>query len=129
MRIARTSPVDLHALGGALDEVARAMAFHGGGLELIEVSSDGAVEVQFDGLCRGCMFRPLTLYGTIIPTLSQVPGVSSVRARGVRISEESAERLATALSFSPEKSGAFRYGGSPLAHDATSESRAEQWDG
>jgi Fe-S cluster biogenesis protein NfuA len=87
------APINRSELTKAIEEVCRIMKIHGGAIRLSDVTNDGAVEVQFEGLCSGCAIRPLTLYATIIPTLERVEGVTSVRARGVRLSEESARSL------------------------------------
>ncbi len=90
---AAAPPIDRAALEQRIDEVCRLMSAHAGAIELVEVSSRGAVRVRFTGMCAGCLFRPLTMRGTIEPALRAVPGVSAVAADGARISEEAAERL------------------------------------
>lgn len=84
-----------------LDYLSRLMNTHAGGLELVELDADGRVTVSFTGMCTGCPFRPLTMAGTIRPGLLTVDGVTSVRAKGSRISEEAEERLAAAIAQSP----------------------------
>jgi Fe-S cluster biogenesis protein NfuA len=87
------APVDRAALEQRIVDVCRVMSAHAGAIELLDVSPLGAVRVRFTGMCAGCMFRPLTMRGTIEPALRAVPGVSAVAADGARISEEAAERL------------------------------------
>lgn len=87
------SAVDRPGLERRVAQVSRAMATHGGGLELVEVSARGAVRLRFTGLCAGCQLRPLTFTETIEPAVRTVPGVRSVHADGARISEEAAMRL------------------------------------
>jgi Fe-S cluster biogenesis protein NfuA len=77
-----------------VDEICQVMGAHAGGIELVDVSPRGAVRVRFTGMCSGCPFRPLTMRGTILPMLSELPGVTAVHADGARISEEAAERMA-----------------------------------
>jgi Fe-S cluster biogenesis protein NfuA len=86
-------PVDRAALELRIDEVCRLMSAHAGAIQLVDVSALGAVRVRFTGMCTGCMFRPLTMRGTIEPALAGVTGVTAVHADGARISEEAAERL------------------------------------
>lgn len=86
-------PVDHAALEQRIDDVCRLMSAHAGAIELVEVSARGAVRVRFTGMCTGCMFRPLTMRGTVAPALSAIAGVTAVHADGARISEEAAERL------------------------------------
>ena len=73
------------------------MRFHGGAIEVVDVSDSGVVDVRFLGMCQGCPIRPLTLHGTIAPRIGRVEGVVEVRARGVRIADETAGRLIAAL--------------------------------
>jgi Fe-S cluster biogenesis protein NfuA len=77
------------------------MAPHAGEVELIEVTTDGHVELRFGAMCSGCPYRPLTMSRTIRPALLAVPGISSVSASGSRISEEAERRLAEALASGP----------------------------
>jgi Fe-S cluster biogenesis protein NfuA len=91
--LAAAPPIDRAALERRIDEVCRLMSAHAGAIQLIDVSALGAVRVRFTGMCTGCMFRPLTMRGTIEPALSAIAGVTAVHADGARISEEAAERL------------------------------------
>jgi Fe-S cluster biogenesis protein NfuA len=94
---ARRSAIDPEELARAVEDVCLVMKFHGGAIEVVEVGDAGVVDVRFLGMCQGCPIRPLTLHGTIIPRIGQVPGVTEVRARGVRIADETAGRLIAAL--------------------------------
>lgn len=85
--------VDLGVLEMRIAAVARRLALHVGTIELCEVSDDGAVEIAFGGMCTACPSRPITLAATVRPALLDVPGVTSVRARGVRISADAERRL------------------------------------
>jgi Fe-S cluster biogenesis protein NfuA len=91
--LAAVPPVDHVALERRIDDVCRLMSAHAGAIELVDVSASGAVRVRFTGMCTGCMFRPLTMRGTVAPALSAIAGVTAVHADGARISEEAAERL------------------------------------
>jgi Fe-S cluster biogenesis protein NfuA len=95
------STVDVPALERRLAQVCAVMRSHAGAVELVEVGLDGVVELRFTGMCQGCPFRPLTMHGTIVPALMEVPGVTEVRAAGARISEFAAERLRVALGDRP----------------------------
>ena len=90
---AAAPPVDRAALELRIAEVCRVMSAHAGAIQLLDVSALGAVRVRFTGMCTGCLFRPLTMRGTIEPALSAIAGVTAVHADGARISEEAAERL------------------------------------
>lgn len=90
---AATGPVDRDALLARIDQVSAAIGAHAGAIELLEVSAAGVVRVRFTGMCTGCLFRPLTMMGTVEPALLTVPGVSAVEAAGTRISTEAATRM------------------------------------
>ena len=81
---AATSVVDHELLTERVRQVSAVMRSHAGAIELVDVSPAGVVELRFTGMCQGCPFRPLTMYGTIIPALLAVPGVTDVRAPGAR---------------------------------------------
>ena len=85
--------VDRDALLARIDQVSAAIGAHAGAIELLEVSEAGAVRVRFTGMCTGCLFRPLTMMGTVEPALLEVPGVTAVEAAGARISSEAAARM------------------------------------
>jgi Fe-S cluster biogenesis protein NfuA len=84
---------DGHQLARRVAQVSRAMAAHGGGIDLVGVDARGQVRVRFTGLCAGCQLRPLTFTETIEPAITALPGVTGVRADGARISEEALTRL------------------------------------
>ena len=90
---ARTSStVDMEALHAQIDHLCRVMTTHAGAIELVRVDEHGVVEVRFVGMCQGCALKPVTLYGSIVPVLLEVPGVTDVRAQGVCLSEATVER-------------------------------------
>jgi Fe-S cluster biogenesis protein NfuA len=59
---------------------------HGGELSLVSVV-DGMVTLRFEGACRGCPLRPVTLLSLIRKPLLRVPGVTNVQAVGLKITE------------------------------------------
>lgn len=85
--------VDRELLQQRIEQVCRVMSAHAGGIELLDVSSNGAVRLRFNGMCTGCLFRPLTMQGTIEPALLEVPGVTTVEAAGARLSHEATTRM------------------------------------
>jgi Fe-S cluster biogenesis protein NfuA len=89
--------VEVAALQARIDQVNAVMRSHGGRLELIGVDLHGVVELRFAGMCQGCPFRPVTMHATVVPALSEVQGVTEVRADGTRVSEFAAERLRAAF--------------------------------
>jgi Fe-S cluster biogenesis protein NfuA len=91
------SPVDRDRLNARVRQVRALMNAHAGGVELVDVTATGVVRLRFTGMCTGCIFRPLTMAGTIAPALMELPGVTGVQADGARISEEAAARMARYL--------------------------------
>jgi Fe-S cluster biogenesis protein NfuA len=85
--------VDREALDARIGQVSAAIGAHAGAIELLDVSEAGAVRVRFTGMCTGCLFRPLTMMGTVEPALLEVPGVTAVEAAGTRVSAEAAARM------------------------------------
>jgi Fe-S cluster biogenesis protein NfuA len=73
--------------------VSHLLAAHGGGIELIPSARDDVVRVRFNGLCRTCPMKPLTVARIVRPVLGDLEGVSSVEVEGCRISEEAERRL------------------------------------
>lgn len=97
-------------MGAPLDEavvrVNTAMRTHGGGIEVVAAGEGcGDVEVRFTGMCCGCPWKALTWTATVEPALRAVPGVRTVSASGVRISEEAADRLAAYRAMAPGAPG------------------------
>lgn len=93
--------VDRTTLEQRIRQVNAVMRSHAGAIELVGADPHGVVEVRFTGMCQGCPFRPLTMHGTIIPALLDVPGVTEVWAAGARISEFAQDRLRAALGDRP----------------------------
>ncbi len=85
------------ALADAVVWINGRMRSHGGGIEVVQATEDGAVEVRFIGMCCGCPWKPLTWFGTVEAALRAVPGVVSVAAAGTRISDEAESRLRATL--------------------------------
>jgi Fe-S cluster biogenesis protein NfuA len=104
--VSATPPVgvDLALLDMRLTQLRRLMNTHAGTVALRSVSNEGVVTLQFGGMCQGCAFRPVTLFGLLSPAIQSIPGVTGVRVEGVRVSDEAAARALAAL----------RENGSPL---------------
>ena len=86
-----------------LGELAPLLDAHAGGVEILDVTAGGSVELRFTGMCTGCPYRPLTMAATLRPALLRVPGVTHVVAEGSRISAEAEERLAGYLAAAPSR--------------------------
>jgi Fe-S cluster biogenesis protein NfuA len=90
---------DAHAVNSAalrdrVQDVSHLLGIHAGGIELAAVTAEGDVQVSFTGMCTGCPYRAVTLATTIVPAITELEGVRSVHADGVRVSEHAARRLA-----------------------------------
>jgi len=85
-------------LSQSLEELQNVLAVHAGGIELVEVTSDGTVRLRYTGMCTGCLARPLTTATIVRPFLLALEGINAVEIEGSRISEEAEERLASLLA-------------------------------
>lgn len=97
-------------LGERLNSLAARLASHGGGIELVDVSTEGTVRVRLTGACTGCYAKPLTVAVVVKPELEGVPGVSHVHVAGGRISFGAEKRVSAVR--------ASRAGGFPAAASA-----------
>jgi Fe-S cluster biogenesis protein NfuA len=78
------NPVLVDRIESALDEIRPALEMDGGTVELIDVTSDMVVKLNFVGSCGGCPLSSLTLKLGIERTLKErVPEVTGVEAEGV----------------------------------------------
>lgn len=63
------------------EEVNPMLATHGGGVELVEVTSDGIVKVRLSGGCAGCPGAKMTLSGIVESAIkAKVPQIKGVEA-------------------------------------------------
>ena len=69
------------------------LQFHGGDTRVAKISDDGVVHLEYFGACRGCHLQSVTHFVTVRLRLLEVPGVTDVVTRGVRLSEESSQRI------------------------------------
>jgi Fe-S cluster biogenesis protein NfuA len=65
---------------------------HGGGVTLLSIDPDGCVELEFEGACRGCALQTVTYVVAVRQRLMEVPGVTEVLLRGLRVSEAALKR-------------------------------------
>jgi Fe-S cluster biogenesis protein NfuA len=70
------------------------LKIHGGDLTIIQVATDGRVELEFEGACRGCALQTVTYAVGIRRRLLEVPSLSEVSMRGVNVSPIALERIA-----------------------------------
>jgi Fe-S cluster biogenesis protein NfuA len=90
--------LDPDALRQRIRDIVDVMQSHAGAIELIDVSESGDVTIKFTGMCQGCRFRPMTLYGLIVPALREIPGIGRIDVRGLRLSDEAVQRMTTAFA-------------------------------
>jgi len=65
----------------ALDAIRPSLAGHGGGVDLVDVSEDGVVQVRLTGACGGCPMSQMTLkMGVEAGLKDMVPEVKEVVA-------------------------------------------------
>lgn len=89
----------------AVDELNLYLHSHGGSVRLVE-EQGSTVRLRYDGMCAGCMFRPLTTQATLRPMMRDRFGLE-VEVVGSRVSAEAEERLAKAMSGSGSGSGSW----------------------
>lgn len=89
-------PLDLRArVRLALEKVAPTLANHGGSVELLGISDDGAVRLRLHGSCHGCPSSSATLKGTIEAAICEhAPDVTSIDVEGVETEPEPHARAA-----------------------------------
>ena len=78
------NPMLVDRIENALDEIRPALELDGGTVELLDVTSDGVVRLNFVGACGGCPLSALTLRLGIERTIKQrVPEIRAVEAENV----------------------------------------------
>jgi Fe-S cluster biogenesis protein NfuA len=77
-------PLDLEArVRSALETVRPRLGLHGGSVELVEVTEEGAVRIRLEGNCHGCPSSRITLHSTIEEELYAVaPDITSLQVEG-----------------------------------------------
>ncbi|HZQ06750.1 MAG TPA: NifU family protein [Anaerolineae bacterium] len=77
-----------------LDEQIRPrLLMHGGDLELLTVQASGTIRLRFLGACEGCLLRPVTLVGCIVPALAQVGAIVNIEVEGMAVPDAARKRL------------------------------------
>lgn len=77
-------PLDLETrVREALEAVKPRLGLHGGSVELVEVTNDGAVRLKLEGNCNGCPSSRVTLHSTIEEELYEAaPDITSLQVDG-----------------------------------------------
>jgi Fe-S cluster biogenesis protein NfuA len=87
-------PITQGAAQAVLDEWVRpAIASHAGDVNVVEVSPEGDVRVEFTGACRTCPLQPVTLGTAVMPAFEGIEGVREVTCRSVRVSRHAMRRM------------------------------------
>jgi Fe-S cluster biogenesis protein NfuA len=85
------------------DEIRPLLRVHGGEIVLLS-TDDGHVELEFQGACRACVLKIVTYAIGVRERLIHLPGVNSVRVRGVNLSDAALERVSAAYADYPFRS-------------------------
>ena len=85
-------PLDLETrVREALEAVKPRLGLHGGSVELVEVTNDGAVRLKLEGNCNGCPSSRVTLHSTIEEELyNAAPDITSLEVDGAADSQPTA---------------------------------------
>ena len=77
-------PLDLETrVRNALESVSPRLGLHGGSVELVSVTDDGAVRIKLEGNCNGCPSSRITLHSTIEEELyNAAPDITSLEVDG-----------------------------------------------
>ena len=93
--------VDAGAVKTALNSVRPLILGHGGDADIVDISAEGVVEVEFSGACRACPNIAMTFVGPVRTALMQVEGVTEVRSVNVHAGPRALLRMATLLGAHP----------------------------
>jgi len=78
------NPLLVDRIESALDEIRPALEMDGGTVELLDVTADGIVKINFVGACGGCPMAALTLKlgieRTVLEWIPELKGVEAVGA-------------------------------------------------
>jgi Fe-S cluster biogenesis protein NfuA len=79
MSVATQSPSTKEKVQGVINLIRPAVQADGGDIELVDVSSDGVVQIRFHGACHGCPSSTMTLQMGIERNLREkVPEITAV---------------------------------------------------
>jgi Fe-S cluster biogenesis protein NfuA len=81
------------------------LKIHGGGVNILDVDEEGRVHLEFEGACRGCALQSVTYAVGIRQRLLEVPGVSDVTMRGIKVSPIALKRIANLYAGYPFRIG------------------------
>jgi Fe-S cluster biogenesis protein NfuA len=77
-------PLDLETrVRNAIETVSPRLGLHGGSVELVSVTADGAVRLKLEGNCNGCPSSRITFHSTIEEELyNAAPDITSLEVDG-----------------------------------------------
>ena len=96
MTIPETMPLGAVVISVIETDIRPFLKIHGGDVELLDITANGQVRLQFQGACRGCALQSVTYAVAIRQRLLDLPGVTDVIMEGVRLSQMALERTAAA---------------------------------
>lgn len=96
---ASSRPIAARVLQTIQTELRPLVQAHGGDVFLTDLTG-GDVEVAYGGACRNCPVKPVTHVALVERLLLEVPGVTSVEAPEIRISNAALERVRKAVGSS-----------------------------
>ncbi len=79
----------------ALDGVRRRVRAHAGDVEVVSVSKEGDVLLAFKGTCASCPAQAMTLGAAVMPAIERLPGVRTIAANGMNVSQAAMRRIQT----------------------------------
>jgi Fe-S cluster biogenesis protein NfuA len=91
----RTTPPTFAEVESALaKDVRMYINSHAGDVKVVDISDDGDVQVEFSGACGRCPAISATFAIRVMPAVQAVPGVRSVSADNIHVSEAALKRVA-----------------------------------
>lgn len=85
------------------ERVRRFINSHAGDVHVLDVSPQGDVHLAFGGACAQCPHLSATFAVSVLPAVKSLPGVRSVSADGVTMSDAALRRVAALFAPSPTK--------------------------
>ena len=86
----------------ALEKVRPYLFSHGGNVELLEVTDEGAVSLRLEGSCHGCPSSQITLKYSIEEAIyAAAPDVTAIHVQGTVENQPVAQQPARSASFIP----------------------------
>lgn len=95
---APTVPPSIETLREALRPSNVRLGSHAGSIDVVEVSPDGMVTLEFQGACAACPSRPSTYVAAVLPDLEGIAGIKRIAVQGMAVSEHALARIRKLLA-------------------------------